>query len=119
MLGHIWVPAVDNSGLPASLSPYFATEVLRSQMGFEGIIITDALEMDAITLNYENGEACILALLAGVDMLLLPQDYEGAVQAVVQAVQAGRLPQERIREALLRVLTLKLQQGLLDTPVYE
>ena len=110
MAGHVCTPRVTDELTPATLSSYWLTDVLRGEMGFEGVIITDALNMGAISQNYNSTEACIQALEAGVDMLLMPDDFYSAYQGVLQAVQEGRLTEERIEESLGRILDLKIQE---------
>ena len=97
---------------PASLSPVIIG-MLREELGFEGVIITDALRMDAINNQYGSGEACVRALEAGADMLLLPYNFTNAYEAVTQAIGDGRLTEKRIDESLSRILTLKEKYGLL------
>ena len=97
---------------PASLSPSVIS-LLREELGFEGVIITDALRMDAVHETYGSGEACVLALEAGADMLLLPYNFTVAYESVLRAVKEGRLTEERIDESLNRILTLKEKHGLL------
>lgn len=110
MMGHIAVDALD-PGVPSSVSaPNYAA--LR-ELGFEGVAITDALNMAAIEQQYPGGQAAPLALAAGADLLLMPTDSYAAHAAVVAAVEAGDLPEERLREAATRVVTLmKWQQEL-------
>ena len=98
MAAHIAAPAVTGSDLPATLSPAILTDKLRGELGFEGLVITDALEMGAITKQYSSGEAAVLALLAGADLLLCPLNLCEAFDAVVKAVQAGRIPASRLDE---------------------
>ena len=97
---------------PASLSPVVIT-YLRQELGFEGVIITDALRMNAVKEKYESGEACVLALEAGADMLLLPDNFTDAYEGVMEAIESGRLTEERIDKSLCRILTLKECYGLL------
>ncbi len=99
---------------PASLSAKIIG-FLREELGFEGVIITDALRMDAIHDDYGTGEACVLALEAGADMLLLPYNFTNAFEGVMQAVAEGRLTEKRIDESLLRILSLKEKYGLLPS----
>ena len=111
MVSHQLAVRVDPD-LPASLSPA-VIRLLREELGFEGVIITDALRMDAVHDRFGAGEACVLALEAGADMLLLPYNFTAAYEAVMQAVKDGRLTEERIDESLSRILTLKEKYGLL------
>lgn len=97
---------------PASFSPT-VVGMLREELGFDGVIITDALRMKAVSEQYGSGEACVLALEAGADMLLLPYNFTNAYESVTKAVREGRLTEERIDESLTRILTLKEKYGLL------
>ena len=107
MVGHITMSAIDPD-VPASLSHDVVTGLLRGQLGWDGVVITDGLEMGALG-RWNCGEICVMALEAGVDMLLGPSDVAAAVQAVTEAVGSGRISQARLDESVLRVLTLKLQ----------
>lgn len=111
MLGHIAVPAIDPSGAPATLSKKLGSDLLRGEMGFQGLIVTDALEMTGIRPAWA-GEAVVKALLAGADVILLPADPRVAIDSMVRAVAEGRLPLERLDEAALRVLESKARVGL-------
>lgn len=113
MVSHQLAVAVDPDH-PASLSAK-VVGLLREELGFEGVIITDALRMDAVHDSYGTGEACVLALEAGADMLLLPYNFTNAYESVMQAVKDGRLTEERIDESLLRILSLKERYGLLPS----
>ena len=113
MVGHISLPAVTGDERPASLSRTILTELLREQMGFQGVILTDALNMSAITQQFDDGEAAVCAIEAGADILLMPRDFQAAVAGVEQALETGRLSEERINESLRRILGLKMDFGLL------
>lgn len=108
MIGHISLPQVIGDDTPASLSSYIITDLLREELGYNGIIITDALAMGAIIREYSSDEAAVRALEAGVDILLLPKDFELAYQGVINAVNDGRLSQERIDQSLRRIIRQKL-----------
>lgn len=110
MVGHLAAPNATGEDTPAIFSEALVEGVLREQMGFEGIIITDALNMDAIMASYTSAQAAVKALQAGVDMLLMPADFTEAYQGVLDAVADGTLTQERIDESVLRILTLKFQK---------
>jgi beta-N-acetylhexosaminidase len=113
LVGHIAVPAIDGRNAPpASLSPNIVTGILRERFGFDGLVITDALNMGAITENYSVEEASILALLAGADALLQPPGERAVIDAIVAAVRSGRIPEERVNEAARRVLIAKAAAGL-------
>ena len=98
---------------PASLSPVIVTELLRDELGFDGVVITDALRMKAVREKYGSGEACVRALEAGCDMLLLPYNFTNAYNGVMKALSSGRLTEARIDESLRRILLLKQRWGLL------
>jgi beta-glucosidase len=102
MTGHLRVPAWDDT-YPATFSHTILTDVLRQQMGFDGLIVTDALIMGAIARQYSVAETAILAIEAGVDVLVMPQDPEETIQALCHAVETGRIPLERIHASVDRV----------------
>ncbi len=113
MVAHITCPGVTEDGYPASLSYEMVTNRLRRELGYQGVVITDGLEMRAIANQYGAGEAAVLAIQAGVDILLLPGDVEAAYHGVLQAVQSGEISQERLNESVLRILRLKEAYGIL------
>lgn len=102
MSAHLRVSAWDEK-YPATLSPTILTEKLRKELGFEGLIVTDALVMGGVANFADFRETCVLAVEAGADILLMPQDPEAAVEAVCAAVESGRIPIERIHSALERI----------------
>ena len=106
MVGHITLSAIDPEH-PASLSEAVVSGILRDTLGWDGVVITDGLEMGAL-MQYDMGERCLLALEAGVDILLGVDDIPGTLKALTEAVELGWLSEERIDESVLRVLTLKL-----------
>ena len=112
MAAHIACPQITGSDMPASLSPIMVQQILRTEMGFAGVVINDAMDMGAITEKYPDGEAAVLALEAGCDIILMPQDLTSAVQAVETAVDTGRISIDRLNESVLRILTLKVEYGL-------
>ena len=107
MVSHISVPSVTGDDTPASLSHFLVTELLREQMGFDGIVITDGMGMGAIEDNYESGEAAVLAVQAGCDMLLITADFPEAYQAVFDAVEDGRISEQQIDASVKRILRIK------------
>lgn len=107
MTAHVLTPNLTDNNLPATLSKPVLKDLLRDQLGFEGIIITDGLEMSAISAFYPEEEAVVLAVEAGVDMLLLPKDLAKAYDAILSAVKNGRLSEERINESVRRILSVK------------
>jgi len=113
MTAHVAMPAVLGAdGPPATLSPALMTGLLREEMGFGGVLFTDALRMGAITEAYGAGEAAVLALEAGSDVLLAPASVPGAIDAVVAAVDEGRLTRARLEESARRLLEMKARVGL-------
>lgn len=109
MSAHIAVRAVD-PGVPSSLSRPVVTGLLRRELGYEGVVVTDALNMAGVTAAYDDREAAVRALRAGNDVLLMPPDPVGAVDAVRDAVRDGSLPRARLREAATRMVGLLLHQ---------
>ena len=99
--------------LPATLSRTVVTDILRGEMGFEGPVITDSLAMGAVTDSWTPGEAAVLALDAGCDLLLMPQGLEEAFDAVLAAVEDGTLTEARINESVRRILECKIAWGIL------
>lgn len=117
MTAHITTPNATTDGLPASLSYTMLTERLRGELGFTGVICTDALEMQAITNHYSAKNAAVTALNAGADLLLMPIDLREAFDGVVEAVENGEVTEERLDESVHRILTLKEKAGLsLEAP---
>lgn len=114
MVGHITCPALDGEK-PASLSKAVVTTLLREKMGYSGLIVTDSLQMAAAT-NYEMDGRCaaLQAVEAGCDLLLMPENLEAAVNQIVVAVQNGEIQENRIDESVLRILTVKVQKGIMD-----
>lgn len=107
MVAHITMKNVTSDGLPASLSKELIEGRLRGELGYDGIVITDALGMGAISRNYKPGEAAVLAFEAGNDILLLPGDYKKAADALLEAVESGRISEERVDESVRRILEFK------------
>ena len=108
MVSHISCPNVTGDNTPATLSKMMITDILRNDMGFDGMVITDALNMGAVTAQYRSADAAVAAINAGVDMLLMPEDFQSAYQGVLGAVQNGTLTEERIDESVRRILKVKL-----------
>lgn len=107
MTAHITAPNVDTEKLPSTLSNFILTEKLRNELGFTGVIITDAMEMGAITRHYTPEQAVIKAIQAGADIVLIPFDYKSCFDAVVHAVEEGTISMERIDESVKRILSMK------------
>jgi beta-glucosidase-like glycosyl hydrolase/CubicO group peptidase (beta-lactamase class C family) len=111
MLGHVAVPALDPTGTPATLSRVLVTEVLRESMGFDGLVVTDAMEMGGLR-KFWAGEAVIGAIQAGADVVLLPPDTSTAIQSLVRAVDEGLISEARIDRSVNRILATKARLGL-------
>lgn len=107
MTAHIGTPNVTGNELPATVNPVILTEKLRGELGYKGVIITDGMAMGAITRQYESGEAAILSLQAGADIILGPKNFVEAFDAVMAAIEEGTLTEKRIDESVRRILTLK------------
>ena len=107
MVGHMAAPSLTGDNTPCSLSSSVVTDILRTELNFEGVIITDALNMSAVSEYYSSDEAAVLALRAGCDMLLMPEDFETAYNGVLQAVQDGTISEERINDSLRRIYRIK------------
>ena len=112
MTAHIATPNILGSDVPATLSPYFLSGLLRGEYGFEGLIFTDALRMRAIVDGYGVGESAVLAIEAGADVILMPADIRSSIDALIGAVERGRLPESRIDESVRRLLEMKARAGL-------
>jgi len=116
MTGHITVPNVTGNDLPATFSSYLLKDILRGKLGFEGVVITDALEMGAITKYYTSEETAVNSILAGADMLLAPQNLSEAYNGLIKAVRSGKITEERINESAQRILAAKYKAGLIKLP---
>ncbi|HEY1095591.1 MAG TPA: glycoside hydrolase family 3 N-terminal domain-containing protein [Glycomyces sp.] len=114
MTAHLQFPALDDSLRPATLSAPILTGLLREKLGFEGVIVTDSLEMEGVRTEYGDDRVPVMALQAGADMLLMPPDFPLAYDAVLAAVSAGELTEERIDESVMRLLKLKYRLGLAE-----
>ncbi len=112
MTAHMSVPAIEPDDIPATVSPRVLTGLLRGELKFQNLIITDAMDMQGLTKEFNGAEASVRAIMAGADVLLMPPDPERAIQAVETAVLRGRIPRQRIDESALRVLTAKVHLGL-------
>jgi beta-N-acetylhexosaminidase len=116
MTGHLAFPELDPTGDPATLSRPILTGLLRDDLGYRGVIITDSLRMQGVRELYDDGEIAVRALEAGVDVLLEPADPRRAVAAITEALRAGRLSEERIDASVRRILALKQRRGLFAAP---
>lgn len=110
MTAHIAVPNVTGSTIPSTMSSVVLQDKLRGELGYQNIIITDGMEMGAITKHYTSGEAAVGSIKAGVDIVLGPRDFTEAFDAVMAAVNDGSISEERINQSVRRILKLKIQQ---------
>ncbi len=116
MTAHVRVPSLDPGGRPATLSRPILTGVLREQLGYDGVVMTDSLTMAAIRDGYGDARAPVLALKAGADILADPPHLPTAFQGVLRAVEAGEISEKRLDRSVERILRLKERLGLLDDP---
>jgi len=112
MMGHLLVPDVDE--LPATLSKVLITDVLRNELGFDGVVITDSLAMNAVSRQFSVDFVAVTSINAGVDILLMPVDIDETISALIDAVESGELPPDRIDESVSRIIRLKISTGLID-----
>lgn len=113
MSGHLVVPALEpDKNIPATLSPRILTDLLRKKMGFDGIEITDALDMAGVTQIDSPPNVAVRAINAGIDVLLIPPNPEAAILAMKEAVESGELPIAKVNDAVRRVLRAKAQLNL-------
>ncbi|MDE5835356.1 MAG: glycoside hydrolase family 3 protein, partial [Ruminococcus sp.] len=113
MVGHQIVTGFGDN-LPSDLSYTAVTEYLRNELGFNGITVTDSHAMNTITNVYSSGEASVMSIKAGVDIVLMPDDLPSAVDAVCEAVENGEISEERIDESVMRILNKKYELGLFN-----
>lgn len=113
MVSHISVSRVTETREPASLSELVMRTILRDELGFRGVIVTDALDMSSITENYTAAEAAYQTLKAGTDVILMPENLREAYQAVLAHVQDGSISAARLQESVVRILAAKLKRGIL------
>ena len=114
MVGHLTALQITEEDVPVTLSHDLVTGLLREQMGFQDIIITDSMSMQAITDYYSAGDAAVKAVQAGVDMILMPQNLQESVNGILSAVENGVITEERINESVLRILQVKISQGIIE-----
>jgi beta-N-acetylhexosaminidase len=112
MTAHMAVPAIETQDIPSTVSYAVLTGLLRDDLKFKGIVVTDALDMQGITNLYSQGEAAVRALEAGADVLLMPKSPEAAIRGVVAAVKSGRISRKRLDASVLRILEAKARVGL-------
>lgn len=117
MSAHIVVPKLDNSGEPSTLSPTVLTGMLRKELGYQGVIVTDSLRMEGVRAKHPDNEIPVLALKAGADQLLMPMNIQVAIDSVISAVRSGQLTEKRIDESVQRILTMKQHRGIINKPL--
>ena len=120
MTGHLNVPALEpDPNTPATLSSRVLTDLLRKQLAFEGLVVTDAMDMGGITVRYAPGDAAVRAFLAGADALLMPPVPDAAYEALLAAVKSGRISQDRLDASVRRILKAKDRLGLQNNRLVE
>jgi beta-N-acetylhexosaminidase len=112
MTAHLNVPALEPDNLPATVSSKIITGVLREELGFHGLVVTDAMEMQGLLAMFDSAEASVRAIEAGADVLLMPKRPEEAIRGVVAAVEKGRISRKRLDDSVNRVLAAKARLGL-------
>ncbi|MBS5477564.1 MAG: glycoside hydrolase family 3 protein [Coriobacteriia bacterium] len=110
MVGHLSLPVATGSDEPACLNPHVVTDLLRDRLRFAGLIISDSLEMGAVTQLHDSAEAAVLGIQAGLDLLLMPEDFDTALEGVMAALADGTITEDRIDESVSRILTLKFSR---------
>ena len=108
MVGHLSTPQATGDDTPASVNPSIVTGVLRDRLGYDGIVTTDSMGMGAVNELYSPDEAAVRAIEAGVDIVLMPADFQTAYQGVLNAIADGRLTEGRIDESVTRIVEAKL-----------
>lgn len=114
MVSHMSLPNVLGDDTPCDLSPEIVTQLLREELGFDGVVITDSHAMASVTERYDAGRAALLAIQAGCDIVLMPDSLTRAVAVLQAAVSSGELTEERVDESVSRILTLKYRNGIAD-----
>lgn len=114
MTAHILVPEITGDDMPATLSHKIITEILRGSLGFDGFIMTDSMGMGAITHRWSGGEAAVLAVEAGIDLVLNPHTADEAFEALSTAIEMGRISEERLDESVYRILRSKIALGIMN-----
>ena len=113
MVAHMSLPNVTGDNTPATLSKKVVTDMLKTELNFKGVVFSDSMSMGAITENYGTGDACVKAVEAGIDMVLMPENLDEAYNAVLEAVKNGKISQERLDDAVSRIIKAKIQRGII------
>lgn len=114
LTAHIAAPDLSGDSTPATMSSVIQGQIIREQLGFKGIIITDAMDMGAIKSHYSPGEAALNSILAGTDIILMPEHIPSAQQSLRKALEDGRLSEERLNISLKRIIGLKFRKGMFN-----
>ena len=112
MTGHLSVPALEEKEIPATVSAKIINGLLRKELGFEGLAVTDAMDMQGLTRQFPGGEAAVRAIEAGIDVLLIPTNADVAIRGVMDALASGRLKPDRIHQSVAKILSAKQRLGL-------
>ena len=107
MVSHISMPEIIGDNTPSSLSSKMVTDILRTEWGFDGVVVTDYMSKNAITRFYKHADASVMAVKAGVDMIAVPGDFDKSYNGLLKAVQDGEISEERINESVIRILKMK------------
>ncbi|MCK5737367.1 MAG: hypothetical protein KAH21_12855 [Spirochaetaceae bacterium] len=113
MTAHIIMSGISSAPLPATLNPEIITGIIRNEWGFEGLVISDALDMEAINGSYTPEESAVAGIKAGLDILLMPVDQQAAYNALIAAVLSGEISEKRIDESVFRILSIKYKRKIL------
>jgi beta-N-acetylhexosaminidase len=119
MTAHITVPSLDPSGEPATLSKPIMTGLLRDELHYDGVVVTDSLQMAGVRQMHPDSEIPVLAIEAGVDQMLMPPKLDVAINGVLDAVHSGRLTGQRIDQSVLRILKVKFKRGIVAKPLVD
>ena len=114
MVSHMTPVNATEEKVPASVSKEIITDGLKTELGYSGIVITDAFNMGAVTEKYTAGEAAVKAVKAGVDMILMTPDLNAAHSAIKEAVNSGEITEERIVESVRKIIALKVEKGMFE-----
>lgn len=117
MVAHINLPNITTNNIPASLSKEIISDLLRNEMNYNGLVITDALNMKAITQKYNSEEASVQAILSGVDILLMPEDFELAYNGIIDSVKNNIISEERINDSVKRILKAKIKLNIIGNDI--
>ena len=119
MMGHIAVPRITNEKIPASLSKIMINDLLRNNMGYYGVIMTDSLKMKALTKYFTDEEIYLMSVMAGNDILVMPRDIEKIYEVIYQGVNEGKITEKRINDSVFRILGMKFDRGIFEREYLE